>query len=60
MILKIKALYCMRLGGTCNRYKTVDKILVRKPERKRPVGKPVRRWEKGIKMYLKECGGREE
>jgi hypothetical protein len=29
-------------------------ILVGKPEGKRPLGKPRRRWEDNIKMYLRE------
>jgi hypothetical protein len=34
-------------------------VLVEKPERKRPLGRPRRRWEGNIKMYLQEvgCGG---
>jgi len=37
----------------------VYRILVRKPERKRPMGRPRRRWEDNIKMDLQEvgCGG---
>jgi hypothetical protein len=33
--------------------------LVRKPEGKRPLERPRRRWEDNIKMYLQkvECGG---
>jgi hypothetical protein len=31
-----------------------DKSLVRKPERKRPLRKPKRRWEDNIKMNLRE------
>jgi hypothetical protein len=30
------------------------KVLVGKPERKRPFGRPRRRWEEDIKMYLQE------
>jgi hypothetical protein len=30
----------------------VYRILVRKPEGKRPVGRPRRRWEDKIKMHL--------
>ena len=35
------------------------RILVGKPERKRPLGRPRRRWEDNIKMDLQEveCGG---
>jgi hypothetical protein len=31
-------------------------ILVGKPERKRPLGRPRRRWEDNIKTYLQEVG----
>jgi len=30
--------------------------LVGKPERKRPLGRPRRRWEDNIRMHLKELG----
>ena len=35
----------------------VHRVLVRKPERKRPLGRPRRRWEDNIKMDLQEVGG---
>ena len=37
----------------------VYRVLVGKPEGKRPLGKPRRRWEDNIKMDLQEmgCGG---
>jgi hypothetical protein len=37
----------------------VYRVLVRKPERKRPLGRSRRRWEDDIKMAVKEigCGG---
>ena len=34
----------------------VCKVLVGKPERKRPLGRPRRRWENNIKMDLEEVG----
>ena len=34
----------------------VHKILVGKPEGKRPLGRPRRRWEDSIKMDLEEVG----
>jgi hypothetical protein len=34
--------------------KKVYKVPVRKPEGKRPLGRPRRRWEDGIRMYLRE------
>ena len=36
----------------------VQKVLVGRPERKRPLGRPRRRWEDNIKMDLREMGGR--
>ena len=37
----------------------VHRVLVGKSEDKRPLGRPRRRWEDNIKMYLQEvgCGG---
>jgi hypothetical protein len=35
----------------------VHGVLVGKPERKRPLGRPRRRWEDNIKMDLHEVGG---
>ena len=35
----------------------VYRVLVGKPEGKRPLGRPKRRWEDNIKMDLKEVGG---
>jgi hypothetical protein len=34
----------------------VYKVLVGKPEGKRPLGRPMRRWEDGIRMDLRETG----
>jgi hypothetical protein len=34
----------------------VYNVLVRKPEGKRPLGRPRRRWEDGIRMDLREIG----
>ena len=33
------------------------RVLVEKPEGKRPVRRPRRRWEDNIKMYVQEVGG---
>jgi len=40
-------------------WRGVYRVLVRKPEGKRPLGRPMRRWEDNIKMGLQEvgCGG---
>jgi len=35
----------------------VHRVLVGKPKGKRPLGRPRRRWEDNIKMYLREVGG---
>jgi hypothetical protein len=32
------------------------KVLMGKPEGKRPLGRPMRRWEDGIRMDLRETG----
>ena len=37
--------------------RVVHRFLVGKPERKRPLGRPRRRWEDNIKMDLQEVGG---
>jgi hypothetical protein len=36
--------------------RNVYRVFVGKPERKRPLGRPRRRWEDGIKMDLGETG----
>jgi hypothetical protein len=36
--------------------KTVYKVLVEKPEGKRPLERPRRRWQDGIRMDLREIG----
>jgi hypothetical protein len=36
----------------------VYKVLMGKPEGKRPIGRPRRRWEVGIRMDLRETGWR--
>ena len=33
------------------------KVLMRKPDGKKPLGRPKRRWEDNIKMDLQEVGG---
>ena len=47
------------MGGTCRTYGAIQKCiqsLVGKPESKRPLGRPRRRWEDNIKMDLREVG----
>ena len=50
------------MGGHVARmaeWRGVNRVLVGKPEGKRPLGRPRRRWEDNIKMDLQEvgCGG---
>jgi hypothetical protein len=40
--------------------KSVHRVLVGKPEGKRPWAKPRRRWEDNIKMDLQEVGGAQD
>jgi len=35
----------------------VNRVLVGKPEGKRPIGRPRRRWKDNIKMDFREVGG---
>ena len=45
------------MGGACSRYgerRSVYRVLVPKPEGKRPLGRPRRRWEDNIKTDLQE------
>jgi hypothetical protein len=47
------------MDGACSAYggrKGVYRVLVGKPEEKRPLGRPRRRWEDNIKMDLQEVG----
>jgi hypothetical protein len=49
------------VGGTCSTHggwegRGVYRVLVGRPEGKRPLGRPMRRWEDNIKMDLREIG----
>jgi hypothetical protein len=47
------------MGGTCGTYgerRGAYRPLVGKPEGRRPLGRPRRRWEDNIKMDLREVG----
>jgi len=47
------------MGGACRAYggeKILYRVLVGKPEGKRPLGRPRGRWEDNIKMDLQEVG----
>jgi hypothetical protein len=39
------------------REREVHRVLVGKPEGKRPLGRPRRRWENNIEIHLQEVGG---
>src|SRR5215475_3649308 len=48
------------MGRACGAYggdRGVHRVLIGKPEGKRPLGRPRRRWEDNIKMELQEVGG---
>ena len=48
------------MSGACDMYgggRGVHRVLVGKPEGKRPLGRPRHRWEDNIKMDLWEVGG---
>jgi hypothetical protein len=42
--------------GEEHRLRVFDRVLVGRPEDKRPLGRPRRRWEGNIKMDLREIG----
>jgi hypothetical protein len=47
------------VGGTCGTHgegRSVYRVLVGRPEGKRPLGRPRRRWKDNIKMDLREVG----
>jgi hypothetical protein len=47
------------MGRACGAYgdkRVIHRVLVGKPEGKRPLGRPRRRWENNIKMDLQEVG----
>ena len=48
------------MGGACGTYgagRGVHRVLVGRPEGKRPLGRPRRRWGDNIKMDLQEVNG---
>jgi len=48
------------VGGACGAHgegRGVHRVLVGRPEGKRSLGRPRRRWEDNIKMDLQEVGG---
>ena len=57
-ILFADQIYKNEMGGTCSTYGGkrigVYRVLVGKPEGKRPLGRPRHRWEDNIKMDLRD------
>jgi hypothetical protein len=59
-IVRVVKLRRMRWAGHVARMgedRGVHRVLVGKPEEKKPLGRPRRRWEDNIKMDLQEVGG---
>jgi hypothetical protein len=59
-IVRVVKLRRMRWAGHVARIgedRGVHRVLVGKPDGKRPLGRPRRRWEGNIKMDLQEVGG---
>ena len=52
-VVKSRRMRLARMGQG----RRVYRVLVAKPEEKRPLGRPRRRWEDNIKMDLQEVGG---
>jgi hypothetical protein len=49
----------IEMGGACSMYgegRGVYRVLMGKPEGKRPLGRPRRRWEVNVRMDLQEVG----
>ena len=60
IIMRVVKSRQMRLAGYVTRMgedRGVHRVLVGKPEGKRPLARPRRRWEDNIKMDLQEVGG---
>ena len=55
-VIKSRRLRWARHVARIEEGRGVHKVLVGKPEGKRPLGRPRRRWEDNIKMDLEEAG----
>jgi hypothetical protein len=55
-VMKSRRLRWVGHGACMGQMRNVYKILVRKPEAKRPLRRPRHRWEDNIKMELRETG----
>jgi hypothetical protein len=58
-VIKSRRMWCAGHVERMGERRGVNKVLVGKPERKRPLGRPRRRWENNIRMDLQEvvCEG---
>jgi hypothetical protein len=57
-VVKSRRMRCAGHVARLGEDRGVHRVLVGKPERKRSLGMPGRRWEDNIKMDLQEGGGR--
>jgi len=57
LVVKSRRMRWMRHVARMGEGRGVHWVLVRKPEGKRPLVRPRRRWEDNIKMDLREVGG---
>ena len=55
-LVKSKRMRWVRHVARMGEGRVVDRVLIGKPEGKRPLGRPRRRWEDNIKMDLQEVG----
>ena len=56
-VVKSRKMKCAGHMARMGEGRGVHRVLVGKPEGKRPLGRPRRRWEDNIKMDLQEVGG---
>ena len=56
-VVKSRRMRCAEYVARMGEGRGVHRVLVEKPEGKRPLGRSRRRWEDNIKMDLKEVGG---
>jgi hypothetical protein len=56
-VVKSRQMACAGHVAHMGEDRGVHNVLVGKPEEKRPLGRPRRRWEDNIKMDLQEVGG---
>jgi hypothetical protein len=57
-VVKSRRMRCAGHVACMGKERGVHRVLVGKPEGKRPLGRPRRRWEANIKMDVQKAGGR--